>query len=66
MAIWTQAEYTALKAAVAGGVLSVKYADRTVTYHSLAEMRALLAEMYRDLNPTTAPGYRLAATSKGL
>lgn len=67
MAVWTQAEYDTLKAAVASGVLSVSYAgppQRTLTYQSLAEMRKLLAEMAASLGLGTP--YRLAATRKGV
>lgn len=66
---WTEAERDTLKAAVASGVLEVTYDGpprRSVTYQSLKEMRELLAEMERALNPTTAKSYRLAAFSKGL
>jgi len=48
---WTDAHIAALKAAVASGVLSVSYNGppaQTVTYQSLAEMRALLAEMRQE------------------
>ena len=48
MATWTQTDIDTLAAAVATGVLSVEYSGppaRRVTYHSLAEMRSLLAEM---------------------
>lgn len=64
MATWTQEEIDALKAAIASGVLSVRYADRTVTYHSLQEMRALLAEMQRDVKQPKP--YTLIATRKGV
>lgn len=67
VAFWTQAEIDALKAAVASGVLSVTYAGppaRTITYQSLADMRALLAEMVAT--STNGTPYRLAATRKGL
>ena len=47
---WTQTEYDALKAAIASGVQSVRYADRTVTYHSLDAMRSLLASMELELD----------------
>lgn len=63
---WSQSEYNALKAAVASGVLSVKYADRTVTYHSLKDMRDLLAEMERDVNPAATRTHRYVTTSKGV
>lgn len=73
MALWTQAEIDALKAAIASGVLSVRYDGppaRTVTYHSLAEMRSLLASMVQDVasssgSSSRAPRYRYAATRKG-
>ncbi|WP_313447498.1 phage head-tail joining protein [Pseudomonas sp.] len=38
-----------LEAAIAAGVLSVRYADRTVTYQSLVEMRRLLKQMRDEL-----------------
>lgn len=61
---WTQADIDALKIAIKRGVLSVSFADRSVTYNSLKEMRELLAEMERSV--TAAPTYRLASTSKGV
>jgi len=71
MATWTQVDVDALKAAVASGVLAVSYDGpprRSVTYQSLEQMRALLAEMVSSV--ATAGGatvtYRLAATRKGL
>lgn len=63
MATWTQAQIDALQSSIARGVLSVTFADRTVTYQSLKEMRDLLAEMQRSL--TGGQPFRLAATSKG-
>ena len=60
---WTPDQVTALEQAVASGVLTVRYADRSVTYQSLSEMRALLAEMRRSVAET--PGYRRVSTSKG-
>jgi hypothetical protein len=70
VSIWTEADITALKAAVAGGVLTVSYdgpPKRLITYQSLTAMRALLAEMIADV--TAAAGerrrFRYAKTSKG-
>lgn len=63
---WTQADIDNLRAAVATGVLSVSYDGpprRMITYHSLSEMRSLLAEMERQVSGTTT--YRLAKTTKG-
>ncbi len=64
--MWTQADIDSLKGAVASGILTVRYdgpPGRTITYQSLAEMRALLAEMQRSVKGTTS--YRLVQTRKG-
>jgi hypothetical protein len=71
MASWTQEDVDKLKAAVASGILTVRYdgpPGRTITYQSLSEMRALLASMEQDVarEAGTATSYRLAATRKGL
>lgn len=71
MIIWTQADVDALAAAVKTGVLSVHYEGppaRTITYASLPEMRALLAEMVSQVQSQnkTRRRFRLAATRKGL
>ena len=63
--IWTQADIDAIKASIRRGVLSVSFADRSVTYHSLKEMRALLAEMVASVSPETR-SFRLAAHDKGV
>lgn len=43
---WTQSDLDTLKAAIATGALSVRYADgRQVTYRTLAEMRSIYTEM---------------------
>jgi hypothetical protein len=51
---WTQTEIDALKVAIAAGVKSVTYADRTVTYHSLREMMEALASMQAEVSQSTA------------
>ena len=71
MSTWTQSDIDSLKAAVGSGILTVRYDGppaRTITYQSLAEMRALLAAMQRDVATTagTATSYRLVSTRKGL
>jgi predicted RNA-binding protein associated with RNAse of E/G family len=67
MATWTQADIDELKKAVSSGILTVKYADRTVTYQSLADMRALLADMQRDVAAAAGSNsFTLAATRKGV
>lgn len=71
MAQWTETDIATLKAAVASGILTVRYdgpPGRTITYQSLAEMRKLLAEMTAQAASASGsrPAYRLAATRKGL
>lgn len=70
MGTWTQADVDALKTAVASGVMQVRYDGppaRTIQYHSLTEMRALLAAMVADVAAASgSPSYRLIATSKGV
>lgn len=61
---WTQADIDALKLNIKRGTLSVSFHDRSVTFHSLKEMRELLADMERSVGG--APGYRLGTTSKGV
>lgn len=66
--IWTQADIDKLRDAIASGVLSVSYAGppaRTITYQSLDAMRALLAEMVRQVNGSTATSFRRVSHSKG-
>jgi hypothetical protein len=68
VSFWTQQDLDALKAAVASGVLRVRYKgppEREVEYQSLAEMRSLLAEMRGQLEPA-ARRFRRAVVSKGM
>lgn len=51
----TQAQRDALADAIMSGALRVSYQDKTVQYHSLAEMRSLLAEMDEALAGAAAP-----------
>lgn len=68
--MWSQADIDALKVAVASGILTVRYDGppaRTITYQSLADMRALLGEMRQDV--ARSAGKRtttFATTRKGL
>lgn len=66
---YTQTQLDALEAAIAEGVLTVQFADRQVTYRSLAEMERIRGQMIADLGQTTtttASNRRLFAFSKGL
>ena len=63
---WTQQEIDELRAAIASGIVEVTYSgppSHTVKYHSLVEMRSLLAEMTRQVSG--AAPYRLISTNKG-
>lgn len=63
---WTQSDIDALRAAIASGVQSVTYAgppSRSITYQTLSEMRAVLAEMIAEVQGRTT--YRKVAYSKG-
>lgn len=65
---WTETELAALNKAIANGVLSVRYADRTVQYRTLEEMLKLRTMMMDELG---LPGATRAAVkhlsySKGI
>jgi hypothetical protein len=64
---YTAAQLTALESAIASGALTVRYADKMVTYRSLDEMLSLQRVMTADITPpataTTACTY--GAFSKG-
>lgn len=64
---YTLEQYQALQAAIAGGELSVRYADRSVTYRSVAEMLQILRLMQSDLGigADQNGGRRLTSFSKG-
>jgi len=47
--IYTLAQYTAISAAIAEGVQTVKYADKEVSYRSLSDMLRIQAVMYDQL-----------------
>ncbi len=46
---WTQTDLDALNKAIANGVMSVRYADRSVQYRSLDEMLKVRALMTDEL-----------------
>ena len=71
MGTWTQADVDTLKAAVAGGILEVRYDGppmRLVRYQDLGQMRSLLAAMLADVARSSAgaSSYAVAAMRKGL
>lgn len=64
---WTEAQLAALDAAIARGVLTVRYADREVTYHSAADMLRLRATMAQAIAAAAGTSStRYAAHSKGV
>lgn len=66
---WTTQQRDELQAAIASGLRTVRYEGppaREQTYQDLSEMRALLAEMNRQLNKTQAPNFRLGVVKSGL
>lgn len=64
---YTLEQYEALQEAIAGGELSVRYTDRSVTYRSVAEMLQILRLMQSELGLTVEEngGRRLTSFSKG-
>lgn len=66
---WTIKQRDELQAAIASGLRSVRYEGppaREETYQDLGQMRALLAEMNRQLNGSQSPNFRLAVVKSGL
>ncbi len=65
---YTNEQYLALKEAIAGGELSVRYADRNIVYRSIDEMlriqRLMEAELFPSAGASTG-GRRLTSFSKG-
>lgn len=55
---FTREQYDTLKAAIAGGELMVRYADRSVTYRTLDEMVRLLRLMEADMAQQEGSGSR--------
>ena len=65
-ALWTQADITTLKIAIAGGVKRVVYdgpPKREVEYQDLDAMRALLAEMCAEVSGSS--NFRRAKHRRG-
>ena len=64
---FTIEQYQALQAAIAEGALSVRYADKSVTYRSLDEMIRILKLMANDigLDANNDGGRRFTSFSKG-
>jgi hypothetical protein len=67
LSTFTQAKLDALEDAIAEGALTVKYADKQITYRSLAEMMQIRDLMRKELGVTKSGNRRVYAKfSKGL
>lgn len=69
---WSQTDVEKLEKAIASGVTSVRYKDRTVQYQSMDAMRAARREMLGEIAAAT-PGkkkrrftFRVTQTGTGL
>ena len=63
---YTQADLDALKKAKASGALTVEYAGRRTTFRSLAELNSIIADIERELSPSTAtPSHTVGVYSSG-
>lgn len=69
---WTQDDIDRLRAAIASGIQTVSYDGpprRTITYHSMSDMRSLLGEMSRAVTAETSASpplsFRRVVWSKG-
>ncbi len=61
---FTQAQLTAMTAAYARGVTTVRHGDKSVTYSSMSELWAAIQRMERALSSPAQPSY-VRLTSKG-
>jgi len=52
---YSQSDIDTLKAAIAQGARLVRFADRTVEYRTLAEMKETLALMQAEVSPPSKP-----------
>jgi hypothetical protein len=66
--VYTTDQYSQLSAAIAQGALTVKYADKEVTYRSLDDMLRIQRLMEKDLGigQSKRPTRRYAQFTKGL
>lgn len=62
----TQADYDALKRAIASGHQQVRFGDRTVTYRSMNEMQRALSMMARELGISRQPNRVYTSFDRGL
>jgi len=65
---WTQTQLDAMNAAIAEGTLTVRFADRSVTYRSLNEMLRIRTLMMDEIgtNAVVKDQMRAFSYSKGI
>jgi hypothetical protein len=63
---YTQAQYDALKSAIAEGVKEVYYGDKRVVYRDLIEMQSILSAMENDLGLSNKKRRKYPSHNKGL
>jgi hypothetical protein len=62
---YTQDQLTALEVALARGEHRVTFADKTVEYRSVEDLKAAIREVKRGLGSTRSPRQIRIATDKG-
>ena len=62
---WTVDELNALKRAYASGIQQVKHGDNTVTYASMADMKAAIDEIEASISPRRGPILKTYPTDRG-
>lgn len=62
---WTQADLDGLKKAYASGIQQVKHGDNTVTYASMAEMKAAIDEIEASISGKRGRILRTYVTERG-
>ena len=64
---FVQADLDKLERAIADarGARQISFSDQMVIFNSLSEMKALRADMKREIDAATRQTYRLAVTNKG-
>lgn len=63
---WSETDQARVEKAIASGTLRVQYADRSVTYRSLSELRSVLREIKAALGVAAPARRRYAQTRTGL
>jgi len=62
---WSQTDIDALKSAMARGTKRVRYVSGEIEYQSVDDMRKLLADMEREVNPASTQTRSVARFDRG-